>query len=382
MSGKESLFASLGAIVSGLLLSFVVHNPISVPNIYSDIGSFWYRGWVGSGGLPYVSEVFEYPPVSGFLLYFARIVGGSQTGYYEVFSAMSLAAGVVLAATCWRTAKLRGTQLRSWYFIMPSVIVYGIYNFDLFHAMFVMISLYALLSGRRSSSAIALGLAVSTKLASGVLLPVYLLEIRDWRNSAKFAAVFGGLLGVLNLPLVLANYSNWLGTYAYISNWGLEDAWFVWIFQDPSTWPVAKLFGFGLMGVLLLRVYTLRMDPVTKSFLALSAYLLGTYIYTPQFNLVLIPLVAVLSVEHPSLYLWDTFNALIILTWFIYPDPTLAWTIPQTMALLRAVMLLWLAVWVLNKAGWRVGSLIPFRSQKTLDGGVEVPGLSSTFSGE
>ena len=120
------------------------------------------------------------------------------------------------------------------------------------------------------------------------------------------------------------------------------------------------------MGILLLRVYTLKADLLTKSFLALAAYLLGTYIYAPQFSLLLIPLVAVLAVDHPSLYLWEAFNALIILTWFVQPNPTRVGSLPQYFALLRAAMLVWLAVSVLRSGGWSLSSLIPRRSQRTL----------------
>ena len=93
------------------------------------------------------------------------------------------------------------------------------------------------------------------------------------------------------------------------------------------------------MAVLLLRVYTLKMSLVPKSFLAIASYFLATYIYAPQFNLTLIPLVAVLAVTSPALYTWELYDALKILTWFTVPDPTHVWTVPQAMALLRSASL-------------------------------------------
>lgn len=383
MEKRGTLTASVAAIFSGLLISFVLHDSNSVPNIYSDIGSFWGRGWVQAGQLPYIHEFFEYPPASGLLLYVARIVGGTQGGYYDAFGAMSLVAGVVLAWSCWKIAKKLGRQLNPLYFMLPSILIYGIYNFDLFHAMFVMLSLQALLYGRKSASALSLGLAISTKLVSVVLVPVFLIEIHNKRDAVKFVALVAAVVAAFNLPFIVANFQSWLQTYTYLRTWGLEDAWFGWIFQDPAcatsatcaTWGYAKIFGFALMGALLLRIYTLRIDVTTKTFLALTAYLLGTYIYAPQFNLLLLPLVAVLALDHPSVYLWDTFNAMIILTWFIgYPgttaqpwQPTLPWTLPQEFALLRAVMLAWMALWVLKQQGWNLHSLLPHRRQKTLE---------------
>jgi hypothetical protein len=81
----------------------------------------------------------------------------------------------------------------------------------------------------------------------------------------------------------------------------------------------------------------------------------------------LIPIAAVMSVDHPSMYLWDSFNALIILTWFQQGNSTMPWTLPQYFALLRAIMLVWMAAWVLKQNGWNLSSLLPHRHQKTLE---------------
>ena len=366
MKQRDALVASLGAVFSALLLAYELHNPMSVPNIYADITAFWGRGWVQNGQLPYVNEFFEYPPVSGLLTYLSRQAGGDQASFYNAFSVMSFIAGGVMVWSCWSIVRMRGQKIKALYFVLPSIIIYGIYNYDLFHAMFVMLSIQALMNGKRSASALSLGLAISTKLASAVLLPVFLIQLRGTADRVRYFAAVAGVLAALNFPFMIVNFDSWLHTYTYIGNFGLEDAWFIWIFQDPySGW--AKLFGFGLMGILLIRVYTLKMDLVAKCFLALSAYLLGTYIYSPQFNLLLIPLIAVLAVEHPSLYLWDVSNALIILTWFVQDHPTLPWTLPQEFALLRAVMLTWMATWVLKREGWNFSALFPFRPQKTLN---------------
>ena len=91
-------------------------------------------------------------------------------------------------------------------------------------------------------------------------------------------------------------------------------------------------------------MYSRKIPFAHKVFLALSAYLLGTYICTPQFNVDIIPIVAVLAIQGAPLYVWEIFNVLIILTWFQSSSPTLAGSVPQTMALLRAAGLAWMAV--------------------------------------
>ena len=352
------------------MLSFVLHYPFSVPNIYSDIVSFWGRTWVSSGQLPYVQSFFEYPTISGLILYSARVIGGNLTGYYDVFAFFSFIAAIGVAWSSWKIARIIGKKLNPVFFLMPSIIIYGIYNFDLFHILFILLSLQALLIGRKSLSGIMLAIAIATKLTSVVLIPVYLFEIKGSRERLKFLAIIASVFSVFNVPFMVINFGNWFQTFTYLRNWGLEDAWYVWIFQNPASWDYAKYFGFGIMGVLLIRTYASKASLVTKTFLALAAYLLGTYIYAPQFNLLLIPLVAILGLEDASVYLWDAFNALIILTWFIQPNPVMAGSIPQIFALLRDVALVGMTLVLLNREGLWKATLVSRLFQRMRGQGV------------
>ena len=377
--------------------------------------------------VPYFQVFFPYPPISGYIIYLARIIGGTYDGYYSTFGFMSLAAALVLAWSCWRVANALGTKLNPLYFFLPSVIIYGVYNLDFFNALFIILSLQFFLEDRKGASAAALGLSIATKLVGVVLLPIYLLELRKLREqkakggivirsdsqppvgrmSKGWGARGGGYLGKLKevrgllkkvasvtfewirrnrlwlryllitaavvaffyLPIALLNLNDLYQFYALFRGWGLEDAWYIWIFQDPFN-AYAKLFGLAVTAVLLLRVYTLKVSLAPRVFLGLAAYLLGAYIYAPQFSLMLIPMVIVLAIDDPSLYAWEVFNALIILTWFLPTPlsasvcptqscPTLAWTLPQTMALLRTGSLVWLCLALLRKNGIRPVELLP-----------------------
>ncbi len=341
-----------------MFLSFMIHSPWSVPNIYSDIGSFWGRPEIQQGLVPYFQFFFEYPPISGYIIYFARVVGVNYNGYYSAFGAMSLAATLALAWSCWRITKVLGSRLNPLYFFLPSMVIYGIYNSDLFNALFIILSVQFFLEGRKGASAAALGLSIATKLVGGVLLPIYLLELKQNKVRLRYLLITAAVVAFFYLPIALLNLKDLYQFYSYFRGWGLEDAWYIWIFQNPFN-AYAKWFGFAVSGVLLLRVYTLKVTLVTRVFLGLAAYLLGAYIYSPQFNLMLIPLVIVLAIDDPSLYAWEVFNALIILTWFMVPNPTYAWTLPQTMALLRTASLAWLCLALLRRSGIRPVELLP-----------------------
>jgi hypothetical protein len=355
VADRRLLLACVSSAVAGVLLSAFLHSHWSDPSIYSDIGSFWGRSWLQAGQAPYTSAnaFFEYPPIAGLILYFCRIVGGDYTGYYLTFSALSLLAAAAMGWSCWRLATDLNVRTHPLYFLLPSVIVYGVYNFDLFNGLFVVLGLMLFVEKKRDASAVFIGLAIVTKLVGIVLLPLLLLEAKGQR--ARYLAVCAVVAALPLLPILFANPGFFSQFSSFFQGWGLEDAWYIWIFGNPFS-STAKLFGYVLIGALLLRVYTLKAPLVPRSFLALSAYLLGTYIYAPQFSLVLIPLVAVLALNSPALYFWEIFNALIILTWFTVPTsptsgPTYPWTVPQAMALIRSASLAVLSINVASLSG-------------------------------
>ncbi|HYC12115.1 MAG TPA: hypothetical protein VEC02_05585, partial [Nitrososphaerales archaeon] len=159
MLDRRLLVACISSSLAGILLSVFLHSNWSSPNLYSDISSFWGRSWVASGQVPYSSSAsfLEYPPVSGIVLYASRAIGGAisgavggvYSGYYTVFSVMSLGAAVVIAWSTWRLAGDLGVKLNPVYFLLPSMIIYGIYNFDLFNALFIVLCLQFFVEKRR-----------------------------------------------------------------------------------------------------------------------------------------------------------------------------------------------------------------------------------------
>ncbi len=379
---RRLLAACLATSAAAVLFSAYIHSSYSFNWIYSDIYSFWGRDWLVAGQVPYTQgSLLEYPPLAGAILYAARVLGGLSAnaagglyaGYYDWFSIFSLAAALGIAWSTWRLAKALVSELNPLYFLLPSVLIYGVYNFDLFNALFIVLCLQTFVEKRRGWSAAFLGLAIATKLVAVVLIPVLLLEIGEWKERLNYLVVSALIALATAIPVLIYNFGFVSWFLSYFSGWGLEDAWYIWIFGSPFSFP-AKLFGYGLMALLLLRVYTLKMPLIPRSLLALSVYLFATPIYAPQFNLILIPLVAALALTSPWLFSMEIFNALIILTWFSVPatptgGPTYAWTLPQTMALLRSASLGLLGLAVASANGHSLIGWIRGRtsSQSTID---------------
>lgn len=318
-------------------LSLLLHVPGQQWTVYSDVASFWYREEnLRIGQVPCIDYFFEYPPVACYLVYLARLAGGPELlSYYFAFGLISLPAYALLAHS---TSRLNpgAPYLPAIALLSPSLVVYGIYNFDHFFAALLALSLLLFARGRHVSAGAVLGVATATKLMAVLLLPLYLLEQGAQRTRTFLAFAAGALLP--SLPVLLLN-PGWLAEFVrYHSGWGLENAWYVWVFSDPFS-PTAKLFGLALFVPLLLRSYSLRAGLLERCAMAIGSWLLTTYVFTPQMAIWMVPFVAALP---QLLALWPVFevsNVYIILTWFTTDRPTHPWTLPQAMALVRAVAL-------------------------------------------
>ena len=334
------------------LISALIHFPFnSSPSYYSDIiDTFWYRTTPQQlheivVGIPYVTYVFEYPPVCGLILWLGGWASGGNVGVYATVEFGVLLIFTILTAHyMYLFTKYLGLSYNRqlvYSIFAPSLIFYGAYNYDIVQTFFVVLSLYVFLA--RSNwkwSAIALGLAISTKLSPALLLPLFWQELPDKKTRIIFSSYVGGVVAGLNLPFMAANFKVWLAGYTYLKNWGLEDSFLVWIFKNPFS-PLAKDISYALLAASMLSIYIFfRSKPLmVRSFMVLAAFILFSYIATPQMNIDLLPLFALVPMIPMTLfYLFELANIGIIITWFQFPNPTHQ-GVSQTFALIRQIYL-------------------------------------------
>ena len=179
-------------------------------------------------GIPYVTYVFEYPPVCGLILWLGGWASGGNVGVYATVEFGVLLVFTILTAHyMYLFMKYLGLSYNRqlvYLIFAPSLIFYGAYNYDIVQTFFVVLALYFFLA--RSNwkwSAIALGLAISTKLSPVLLLPLFWQELPDKRTRMMFSSYVGGVVAALNLPFMAANFKYRLAGYTYLKNWGLED---------------------------------------------------------------------------------------------------------------------------------------------------------------
>lgn len=333
-------------------MSALIHFPFSnSPSYYSDIvDTFWYRT-TPQGlhevvvGIPYVTYVFEYPPICGLILWLGGWASRGSIGVYATIEFSILLIFTVLTAHYlfqFMSYLGLGYNRQLVYSIFaPSLIFYGAYNYDIVQTFFVVLTLYFFLARANWKwSAIALGLAISTKLSPALLLPLFWQELPDNRTRLQFSSIVAGAVAALNVPFMIANFNYWLAGYTYLKNWGLEDSFLIWIFKNPFS-PLAKDISYVLLILSMLSIYAFfRSKPlIVRSFMVMASFILFSYIATPQMNLDLLPLFALVPMIPLTLfYLFELSNVGIIITWFEFSNPTLP-GVSQTFALIRQIYL-------------------------------------------
>lgn len=357
MNMRELLILIL--ITSSLIgLGTIFHSPFSKPNLYTDIlGFFWYD-FAEKNKMPYLDvdesgSPFEYPFFSGLLSILAWKIGVDLQGFYTVYSIIVLISAIAMSYAALNiSGNLTYTLV---YMVAPSLIVYGIYGYDVILTALTSLSILTFIRGRYILSAILLALGFHTKFLSILFLPYAIIKLSG-RERLKYLASFGALT-LTPIAVFPEAFKKILDHHIH---WSLKNAWYIHIFPDAAS-PVgpnpapgaeaAKLFGF--IGFTLLYLYILRRELKPEQFmlLAISSYLLFTSRYSPQTNILLLPFIPALGILMPGFPVWELSNATIIFTWFTTSEPFKPWSLPQTMSLIRFIALSTMFIQSLHATG-------------------------------
>ena len=354
---KEA-FPAIIAVLTLLGLGVLLHNPYAGNSLYTDIIGFFWNDFAARGLTPYVDKridgrPFEYPVLSGALSIIAWRLGGELEGFYATYSAFVMLAG---AAMAYAALRLSNDPVRTMvYLAAPSLVVYGVYGYDVILAALTALSVLAFSRGRYAWSAALLGLGFQTKLLSVLFLPYALIKLRG-RERRLYIAVF---TATALAPAVVMPEA-FIQVLQTQSVWSLENAWYVHIFPEaanpvgPNPAPgqsTAVLFGLAGMSMLYLYVLRSTLKPEQFMLLATSAYLLFTPRYSPQTNIMLLPFLPAAGATFFTYPIWELANSAIILTWFTSPAPHAPWSVPQTMVLIRFAALAAAFTQMLHTAG-------------------------------
>ncbi len=335
-----------------LLLGFAQKAPCSTGNwtgfrqythmCYSDVVPLWSDERLDVGAVPYRDTAVEYPVLTGgFMLLTAELTHGlhavnshwSQVVLFGVLTALLLGAcGMVVTAATALTARHRPYDAML-FAASPLLIFHAFSNWDLLAMAFASAALWAWSRERPVAAGILIGLGTAAKLYPVFLLvPIGILALRTRRFApAVWAALAAGVSWVtVNIPIAVAYPDGWWAFYKFSADRPAERS-SIWAIgktlaggaanpSDATFWvPPNAALTLAVLAALLAVVW-LGLTAPTKpriaqlAFLAVLAFLLTTKVWSPQYSLWLVPLLALARPRWRLALVWQFCE---IAVWFV-----------------------------------------------------------------
>jgi uncharacterized membrane protein len=309
---------------------------------YSDVVPLWSDERLDVGAVPYRDTAVEYPVLTGgFMWLTAELTHGvhalrstwTEVVIFGALTALLLGAcGLVVTAGTAETARRRPYDAAI-FALSPLLVIHAFSNWDLLAMALTSGALWAWARQQPVLAGTLIGLGAAAKL-----YPIFLLVaigILAVRTRRYVPAVWAGLTAVLvwlavNLPVALADYHGWSEFYRFSIERPAERST-IWAIgktlldtgvgaADEPFWKppgvavaVALLVGLGAVGWLGLRA-PVKPRLAQLAFLAVLAFLLTTKVWSPQYSLWLVPLLALARPRWRISLLWQFTE---IAVWFL-----------------------------------------------------------------
>ena len=302
---------------------------------YSDFPELFRNRGLGDGVFPFFTQgsTFEYPVLTGLIAGItALMVPGEGVndarilGYFDVNATLITAVWIVVVL-----ATARMTHRRPWDAAMvalaPGIILSGLINWDMWAVGLLALAMYFFARDRLVLAGIFIGLGTATKMYPLLVLgAILLLALRTGRIRplvVTTGAAAAAWLAV-NLPIAAINPSGWRYFYDFTEDRpaGYSSPWFAYNLLaerlngqrlEPETINTMAM-GLFLLACLLIAVLALssptRPRIAQLAFLIVAAFVLTNKVYSPQFVLWLIPLMALARPRWRDFLIWQAIEGL------------------------------------------------------------------------
>lgn len=302
---------------------------------YSDWPVLFQTRGLGEGIFPYFSAdaLFEYPVLLGLIAgVTAWLVPGNEASAEDALVYFDL--NTVLIAGAWMitvlaTARMAGR--RSWDAAMvalaPGIILAGTINWDLWAVMLAALAMLAFARDRVVLAGVFIGLGAATKLYPLLIFgAILVLAVRTGKYRPFLLSLGAGaaVWTAVNLPVALINSDGWLYFFTFSGDRpaGFSSPWFAYnLIAERVGLPSLDA---GIVNVLALTLFALacaliailglaaprRPRMAQLVFLIVAAFILTNKVYSPQFVLWLIPLVALAHPKWRDFLIWQLAEAL------------------------------------------------------------------------
>ncbi|MEM0262471.1 MAG: hypothetical protein QXN17_07470 [Nitrososphaerota archaeon] len=294
--------------------------------------------------LPYRDYRFEYPPLIGFLwmvsvctsvylvlpdsytaLEYFTLSKSMAEVHYGIHSAVLVAFLAILIVYMYRIAVL--AEL-SWkrivlFLLLPSTVLYTIYNWDAIPAAFTIMAIYYMVTRRYSVSGFMLGLGISAKLLpiAPASVLVYDMVQKYRKGLVSRRQLVNMVVGIAvaglapYLAILAVSYNGFIYFVEHHAQWYCENCIYSLITWDIWS-PLNRVYATvstALSLLLLLAIdidYTSHRQVIGVAAVSMIIVTALNYVFSPQMMLMITPL-AVLALEArhlPLLVLADTAN--------------------------------------------------------------------------
>jgi len=348
-----ALFGNWGLKYNDIV--YGVFNPRFSPD-NDDLNRYWYKAEALNSILngdpacpvPYIDYMFEYPPLIGLLWYLSTCASvkmaswslGSESFDLKIF--MERVAGMhyilnVIPLSCSLLfivlilASVKSAQEAFLWLMLPSTILYSMYNWDLICAALALFSLLMFRKQKYLTSGILLGLSVATKLMT--LLMAYTIFIYLFLKVKRRRYLIAFTLGFLSFGIIpyaivfLLAPRGFADFLAHHSSWYCENCLYLVLIHDilSSLHKALTLLAFlSLIAVITVIIYRYKNRFDDEWFYKLllcsiAGTIVLNYVFSPQMILLFSPMVFLFT-NGLSLGLYvvaDVANFLVMASFFL-----------------------------------------------------------------
>jgi uncharacterized membrane protein len=302
---------------------------------YSDFPQLFRDRGLGDGAFPFFTQgtLFEYPVLMGliagvtaWLLPGTGVTDERVLGYFDLNATLIAAVWIV---TVLATARMAGR--RPWDAAMvalaPGIILAGMINWDMWAVALLALGMYFFSKERLVLAGILIGLGAATKIYPVLVFgAIFLLALRTGRIRAFLvpAAAAAGTWLAVNVPFALRDLGGWKYFFEFTQDRpaGFSSPWFAYnLVADRVRGTILTpevinslalnlfLLACVVIGVLALTAPS-RPRLAQLTFLIVAAFILTNKVYSPQFVIWLIPLLALARPRWRDFLIWQAIEGL------------------------------------------------------------------------
>ena len=276
---------------------------------YTDVVPLWFGRGLADGAGPYGAQPLEYPPVLAVRIWLAAVLAHALPGdpalwTFSVTNGLLVVLESLAVLVLLRRLGLPPSRL-VWWAAAPPLFLYAFYNWDVLPLVLLLGALLLHRDGRDTAAGAVAGLGAAAKVFPGFLVPLVVLALlaRGRRGAAlRHGAAALGAWAAVQLPPYLLARDGWARFYELSSERGMhvDSVWYL-LFRlggpalSPSALSVASaaVFGLGAVVVVVLGVRNRPPEDWWQLLVpVLVCFLLANKVYSPQYTLWLVPLLA------------------------------------------------------------------------------------------